>query len=229
MAVYILGAGASCCTDAYSAFAAERRFMGELRPPMMADFLEVALSRDSPQVPLRNLDSVLKGIGLSVAAMQQGKAGCANIEHVLSFCDLVQRAITHWAFGPRRKGRIRAALWLLERALARPPLHILHLPPQVRRLCRKVKGWPIVGHSPKRTLVQAAEALRKAARKSRGGPPQSGLSEWESVSVGLGLKSPIREVLTAVCEVYAPSSPYLPRVGSAPPRAVLQLLKIPRE
>lgn len=217
MAVYILGAGASCCTDAYSAGAAGSHGMGDFRPPVMADFFKVARSRVFPDVPMRNLDSTLKAVGLSVAALERHEAGCANIEHVLSFCDLLQRAIAHWAYGPLHRGRIRRAVWDLERALARRPFHFLYLPPDTRRLCRKVKGWPIFGQHPKRNLVRAAEALREASRRSRGGSPQSGLGGWESASFRLGLFSPIRDVFKAICEVYGPSSPYLSRGSPAPP------------
>jgi hypothetical protein len=217
MAVYILGAGASCCTDPYDQrLNAPAPFAEDFRPPVMARFFEVARSRFQ-EVRMRNLDSVLNPIGLSVAALERHEAGCANIEHVLSFCDLLGRAIAHWAYGPRHRGRIRRAVWGFERALARPPFHFFYLPPDIRRLCRKVRGWPIFGQCPKRTLVQTADALRKAARKSRGGPPQSGLSEWESVWLGFRLNSPIQDVLKAVREVYAPSSPYLHPGSCAPP------------
>lgn len=216
MAVYMLGAGASWCTDTYSHFAAENDWLGEFRPPLMADFFRVAHSR-FPGLRMRNLDAVLEPVGLSVTALERREAGCANIEHVLSFCDLLQRAIAHRAYGPLHRGRIRRAVWDLERALARRPFHFLYLPPDTRRLCRKVKGWPIFGQHPKRNLVRGAEALREASRRSRGGPPPSGLSDWESVSFGLGLNSPTKDILKAICEVYGPSSPYLSRGSPAPP------------
>jgi len=193
MAVYILGAGASCCTDSYQDFTAGTDLDEDFRPPVMNKFVTAARSRFCRQVPLSSLNSMLEPVGLSVAALEKGEAACANVEHVLSFCDLLQRAIAHWAFGG-----------------ASPP----DLPPEVVKLCAKVRGWPIFGGCPEGTLVRAAEGLRKAARELHDGAPPSGLSEWESVSFGLDLNSPIRDALRAICEVYAPTPPYMSSSGS---------------
>ena len=103
MAVYILGAGAFCCTDAYDAW----RYRGEtgyvwqpdFRPPLIADFFKVA---SGPSLGMLAKCPILADVGLTVGALATKTAGFANVETVLSLLDLVGRAIAHWVGAPAR-------------------------------------------------------------------------------------------------------------------------------
>jgi len=196
--VYILGAGASCCTDAYVPQGCGIRGplapRDDYRPPAAARFFKVALERGAFAHGREGLKvpNLLKPLGITVEGLAQGQPPGANVETVLSLVDLVRRLL-----GDRLDAADACA----------PPSE------DVRRLCAMVQSQPIFGDDPAATVdLVARDMLRRAQEQAREG---RGNIQSELGGAYLYALQTQGELLDAIKEVYAPTEPY--RSGKAQP------------
>ncbi len=193
MAVYILGAGASCCTDAYPAYRYVSKDGNEYwdpdyRPPLMTDFFQRARARNKCARAIDQLKPILEAVGLGVRDLSNGPPSCPNVEHVFSLCYLLEQTLGEWVSSRSSPPSVSDDLTLL---------------------CERTRGWPLFGEAPVEAVTKAASALWQRSRKiEREGVPQD-IREYSGAYADVCMVP--QSFIDAIREVYSPRGPYRSR------------------
>jgi hypothetical protein len=182
MTVYILGAGASCCTDACR--------IPSNQPPLMRDFFRVVVGRGSGRQFSQdavNVNCVLGPLRVSVEGLARGEPPGANLESVLSLVELAWRLLREQPDNRARVGQPSKGL---------------------RKDCEQMASQPLFGDDPAGVVRRVADAAARRASRRKYNGVQAG--RWEILGLAYAdIGWAMRRLLEWIELIYAPEEPYV--------------------